>query len=616
MDPDFVLSARDVLEFSGLPEHMAQLCKRTGLVLASDDGSADGAAPNAVAPGPGAGLTPVDEFARTGFALVKATVKPGAEVVGQAVKDLGFRRRFGASVVAVRRRGQPLKGNVAQVVLQARDQLLLNTSSEFDVDNWDLKENFLDVADLGGPATSTSAPSLPAPEADGAFMFAMLVQDRSPVVSKTVAQAGLRALQKSYLVAIERATGELINSVGPEEVLAKGDVCWFSGDIASVQNIRKIPGLVPHTNQLSKLPDDHDQRFLVQAVVANHSELQGRTIRDSRFRTRFHAAVLAVHRRGHRLHLKVGDIEVHAGDVLLLEAGPSFMKEHSKSSTFALVSPVEGSAPPRMNKLWVSLILLGAMIALYVANILPLSAAALWAAALMIATKCITVQEARRAIKWDVYIAISAAFGVSTALSNSGAATAIAKALVHVGKAMKLGNLPVQAALYIATAAISQIIANNAAAALMFPIALEAARLNHMNVKVTLNLIMHGASAAFMSPFGYQTNLMVYGAGGYNFMDFVRFGAPLQIVGAVVSLLAAAFIDHWYILAAVSLSAVVVVLGGKLAWEASRDAWRAKHQEHDEAEQQLRELSSTSRRDEAPTGANGAEGRKSWWPWA
>lgn len=225
-----------------------------------------------------------------------------------------------------------------------------------------------------------------------------------------------------------------------------------------------------------------------------------------------------------------------AGDVLLLEAGPSFMKEHSKSSTFALVSPVEGSAPPRMNKLWVSLILLGAMIALYVANILPLSAAALWAAALMIATKCITVQvrvwrrqgasvglefqqmprssgeerrckrrvhallwpqEARRAIKWDVYIAISAAFGVSTALSNSGAATAIAKALgawastwrgnvtrrlghgrasaagcqstawadsrirfppaVHVGKAMKLGNLPVQAALYIATAAISQV---------------------------------------------------------------------------------------------------------------------------------------------------------------
>lgn len=89
------------------------------------------------------------------------------------------------------------------------------------MDNWDLKENFLDVADLGGPATSTSAPSLPAPEADGAFMFAMLVQDRSPVVSKTVAQAGLRALQKSYLVAIERATGELINSVGPEEVLAK-----------------------------------------------------------------------------------------------------------------------------------------------------------------------------------------------------------------------------------------------------------------------------------------------------------------------------------------------------------------------------------------------------------
>ena len=92
----------------------------------------------------------------------------------------------------------------------------------------------------------------------------------------------------------------------------------------------------------------------------------------------------------------------------------------------------------------------------------------------------------------------------------------------------------------------------------------------------------HGASAAFMSPFGYQTNLMVYGAGGYNFMDFVRFGAPLQIVGAVVSLLAAAFMDHWYILAAVSLSAVVVVLGGKLAWEASRDAWRAKHQEHGE----------------------------------
>jgi len=196
------------------------------------------------------------------------------------------------------------------------------------------------------------------------------------------------------------------------------------------------------------------------------------------------------------------------------------------------------------------------MIALYTFGVMSLLVAAILAAGVMIASGALSQQEARDAIKWDVIVTIAAAFGLSKALQNSGVASFMAEQLVKLGTATNTGEIGLFVGVYLATFLISNVVTNNAAAALMFPIAAEAAAEANISLLKMSYLLMLGASASFMSPFGYQTNLMVYGPGGYVFKDFLNFGFPMQLVQLVVSVAAIAADELWYLL--------WIVLGGVL----------------------------------------------------
>ena len=335
-----------------------------------------------------------------------------------------------------------------------------------------------------------------------------------------------------------------------DDKLREDDVLWYAGNAASVSSLRKIPGLAPYSaDQVDKLSNVNSQeRRLIQAVVAKTGPLVGKSIREIKFRTRYNAVVLAVHREGARVHARVGDVILHPGDVLLLDAGPDFHREAGHSgSGFALVSVLEDSAPPRLRLLVPVLAIAVAMIAVYSAGVTELLVAAIFAAAIMIACGALSEQEARDAIKWDVIVTIAAAFGMSKALQNSGVAGIIAERLVSLAKVSGTGRVGLLTAVYFATFLISNVVTNNAAAALMFPIAAEAAEKAGETLQSVSFLVMLAASASFMSPFGYQTNLMVYGPGGYVFKDFLRFGVPMQVVQLVVSV-------------------AVIGIGGKFWW--------------------------------------------------
>jgi uncharacterized protein with PhoU and TrkA domain len=335
-----------------------------------------------------------------------------------------------------------------------------------------------------------------------------------------------------------------------DDKLLEDDVLWYAGNAASVSSLRKIPGLAPYSaDQVDKLSNVNSQeRRLIQAVVAKTGPLVGKSIREIKFRTRYNAVVLAVHREGARVHARVGDVILHPGDVLLLDAGPDFHREAGHSgSGFALVSVLEDSAPPRLRLLVPVLAIAVAMIAVYSAGVTELLVAAIFAAAIMIACGALSEQEARDAIKWDVIVTIAAAFGMSKALQNSGVAGIIAERLVSLAKVSGTGRVGLLTAVYFATFLISNVVTNNAAAALMFPIAAEAAEKAGETLQSVSFLVMLAASASFMSPFGYQTNLMVYGPGGYVFKDFLRFGVPMQVVQLVVSV-------------------AVIGIGGKFWW--------------------------------------------------
>ena len=188
------------------------------------------------------------------------------------------------------------------------------------------------------------------------------------------------------------------------------------------------------------------------------------------------------------------------------------------------------------------------MIVFYTAGVTELIIAAIFAAGIMIACGALSEQEARDAIKWDVIVTIAAAFGMSKALQNSGVAGVVAARLVRLAELSGTGRGGLLVAVYLATFVISNVVTNNAAAALMFPVAAEAAERQGESLASMSFLVMLAASASFMSPFGYQTNLMVYGPGGYVFKDFLRFGVPMQVVQMVVSVVVIVLGDtFWYV---------------------------------------------------------------------
>jgi len=367
------------------------------------------------------------------------------------------------------------------------------------------------------------------------YSVRMSVEPHSPLVGKTITEAGLRQLPGLYLVELERR-GQVIPAVPPEERLEGDDRLLFAGVVESIVDLQRIRGLCPATDQVTKLDAPHNERRLIEAVVSNTCPVVGKTIREGRFRDVYNAAIVGVARNGQRLKQRIGDIVLRAGDTLLLVTRPSFVQQQRNSRDFFLVSLVEDTEPMRHDKALTAVLILLGMVALAASGLLSMLQAAMLAAGLMIITRCTRGRIARRAVDWQVLVVIGASFGIGTALQTSGAAQALASSLLAVS-----GNTPLYAltTVYLITALFSAVITNNVAAVMMFPIALAAADTLAVSFVPFAITIMIAASASFATPIGYQTNMMVYGAGGYRFSDYLRIGGPLTLLVGLVTVLLA-----------------------------------------------------------------------------
>jgi di/tricarboxylate transporter len=360
----------------------------------------------------------------------------------------------------------------------------------------------------------------------------MMVEEGSPLEGCSIEAAGLRCLPGLYLAEIER-DGAILPAVEPLERLEANDRLIFVGAIESVVDLHSIHGLVPATNQVFKLDGARKDRSFFEAVVSGTCPLVGKSVREGRFRTRYHAVIIALARNGERLHGKIGDMVLRTGDTLLLEARPSFNDQQGRSRDFLLVSEVGGFHPPNHKSAPVALAITIGMVALAASGLLSMLEAALVAAGLMIVSGCTSGQVARHAPDWQVLVVIATSFGVGAALQKSGAAGVLADGIIGLAGGSPWATLVL---VFAATALLTAIATNNVAAVLAFPIALSAA--HHMNVDVMpfAITIMVAASASFATPIGYQTNLMVYNAGGYRFVDFVRIGLPLTLLVGLVTI--------------------------------------------------------------------------------
>ncbi len=362
------------------------------------------------------------------------------------------------------------------------------------------------------------------------YTVEMMVEPGSAIDGVSIEQAGLRQLPGMYLAAIHR-DGEMLSAVGPDQVLRGNDQLMFVGVVESVVDLQRVRGLVPATNQVFKLSNPRYARCLVEAVVSNTNPIIGRSIRDGEFRTRYNAVVIAVHRNGERIRQKIGDIVLKAGDTLLLETDPRFIRHRRNSRDFFLISHIPDSSPRRHTRAWTSIAIMASMVvvsSLDQYHGVSLFNVALIAAALMGITRCLSAEQARRSIDWVTLVIIGAALGIGRAVQTTGLAAASADWLVNL--LQPFGAIGVLAGVYLLTLIFTEIVTNNAAAALAFPIAHAAATSLGVNFMPFAVAIAMAASAGFATPLGYQTHLMVYGVGGYKFVDYVRIGVPLDLV--------------------------------------------------------------------------------------
>lgn len=372
------------------------------------------------------------------------------------------------------------------------------------------------------------------------YTVEMEVASTSPLVGKTIEKAGLRHLPGMYLMEIDRG-GHVIPAVSSETLLQANDHLVFVGVVESVVDLQKIPGVNPSTDQLFKLDGPRAQRCLIEAVVSSSYPFLRQTIRESKFRSHYNAAIIAVNRDGIRLPGKIGDIQLRAGDTLLLESSPTFMERQRNSRHFFLVSEVQNSAPVRHEKAWIARAIMVAFVAMVsLMGSLGIKDAALLAALpaamLMVFCRCTRAADARRAIDWDVILVMGAGIGIGEGMIASQADKFI------TGKMALLvngGHYPMLITVFTLAMILTNMITAKAAAVLVLTIALSAAETLGVNAQPFVIAVIMGSACSFLTPFGYQTNMMVYGPGGYRSSDYFRLGLPLSLMVGIVTVLIA-----------------------------------------------------------------------------
>ncbi|MCP3129862.1 SLC13 family permease [Shewanella sp. KJ2020] len=357
------------------------------------------------------------------------------------------------------------------------------------------------------------------------YLLEAHVAKGSSLVGRSVVDNKLRALKKLYLVELERS-GICICPVPPQLVLQADDVLRFSGAVESVELLHQFDGLDWFGKHQAK------GQNLVEAVLAPSSSLVGSSLKESRFREQFDAAVMAIRRGHHPLKGGLGDIILQPGDVLLLTPGDGFRTSTKLSSEFAAISGLDLNV--RLDSRRSQFVLLGfvATIVLSVTGVLPLAKGLVLLLLSYFAIGAVTLAELKRRFPLELVVIVGSALGLANLMMSTGLADSLAQGLLSVINGY--GAFGAFVGVYLMTLLLTELVTNNAAAALAFPIAYAIALNYGVDARPFIMAVVFGASASFISPYGYQTNLMVFNAGNYHFSDFVRLGLPLSVLYSLI----------------------------------------------------------------------------------
>jgi di/tricarboxylate transporter len=332
---------------------------------------------------------------------------------------------------------------------------------------------------------------------------------------------------------------KVISPVLPSHIIEEDDVLSFAGDTNTISNsLTQIEGLEPVELGVYK---HKNETKMVEVVLSHNSDMVGKTIKEMGFRGKFDAVVIAVHRNGVKVSGKIGSIRLNSGDVLLMIAGEDFTKRIKSITDFYLLTTGPTYYKPQILE---GTILIGGLILAIVLSIfkfLPLFIGVSITMMLAVAFKIVHPKDLNRSIDFNLIIIIALSLALGTAMVKSGAADIVVHGLIPLFK--PFGILGIMFGLYFITSVLAAYITNLASVALVFPIALAYAHSEALNPMPFVLLIAFAAAANFMTPIGYQTNLMVYGSGGYKFTDYFKIGAPLTLLYMIGTV---SILNYWY----------------------------------------------------------------------
>jgi di/tricarboxylate transporter len=354
------------------------------------------------------------------------------------------------------------------------------------------------------------------------YIIEVEVSDDSDLIGRSILGNKLRDLEDLFLVEIVRGN-HLITPVAPHEYIEAGDKLIFSGDIKQINALESFDGL-----NLFAVDEGLLRKNMMEVIVMPNASIEGKTVKQSGFRSLFDAAVVGMRRGGKRLSGKLGNITIQAGDNMMLAVGPDFNERKNLDKNFVVIDDSVGEIKTTPFQNYFITGTLVAVIALASLNILPLIKGMAFLLVCMLLLGVVKRSELRRRFPFELWLIITSALTLSQALNNSGV-VAILTDTLHANLAV-LGPYAALAGIYLGTLLLTEAMTNNAAAALSFPIAFglaESYGLSHMPFVMA---VAYGASASFLTPYGYTTNLMVQNLGGYEFRDYLRAGLPLSLV--------------------------------------------------------------------------------------
>lgn len=361
-------------------------------------------------------------------------------------------------------------------------------------------------------------------QAVASYFLEAEIEPTSSLVGKSIETNGLRNLESLFLVEVIRSE-QVISAVTPDFVLQAEDRLIFSGDVSSVLRLKQFDGLKLFADEDNLLGEN-----LTEALVKQDASIVGKTLKESGFRARFDAAVVAVKREGHSLSGKLGEIKIQAGDFLVMATGRDFSSRPNITKNFFIVS---GISPENFISGWRERVAIwGFVLALLLSVVTELSLikTLIFYLAATLAINAFTVNEIQRRLPIDLLLIVVSALTLAKALDNTGVSELVAN---NVHSLLLDGDTYwALIAIYIFTLLLTELITNNAAAALSFPIAYSVATGLGVSPIPFVMVVTFAASASFISPYGYQTNLMVFNAGNYKLKEFVKFGLPVSFVYA------------------------------------------------------------------------------------